>query len=148
MKDVRAQLDPDEVDYSEARKLGPEAIPFLMELVQGRDLGLASKAAYLASMISSDRSTAVLESAAVSKEAVVRVAAASGVRNLPEVDAEKVMELLRNDHDAGVRSVLVKSVSKFKSPRMAAKIQEIAEKDPEQFVRDLAVTTVRKMKMT
>lgn len=50
MNDVRALLDPDEVDYSEAQKLGPEAIPFLMELVQGGDLGLASKAAYLQRM--------------------------------------------------------------------------------------------------
>lgn len=73
MNDVRARLDPDEVDYLEARKLGPEAAPFLMQLVQGGNLALASKAAYLASMISGDQSMSVLEAAATSKETVVRV---------------------------------------------------------------------------
>ena len=146
MKDVRARLDPDEVDYLEARKLGPRAIPFLLELVQGGDLGLASKAAYLASTILSARSTAVLETAAASKEAVVRVAAASGLRNLSEKDAEKVMDLMKNDPDAGVRKVLVKSVSALKSARLAAKVREMAEQDPEPFVRDLAASSVKKMK--
>ena len=61
MKDVRAWLDADEVDYENAKKLGSAAIPFLMELVQGGDLGLASKATYLASMIKSEQSAAVLE---------------------------------------------------------------------------------------
>jgi len=54
-------------------------------------------------MILSNRSRVVLEAAAVSKETVVRVATASGIRNLSEVDAGKVMELMTNDPDAGVR---------------------------------------------
>ncbi len=147
MKDVRARLDPDEVDYSKARKLGPEAIPFLMELVQGGNLGLASKAAYLASMILSPRSLAVLKKAAESKEAVVRVAAASAIRNLSEANAAKVMEMIGNDPDPGVRKVALKSASRFKSPRLAAKVQKMAEKDPEPFIRDLAAGTVKEMKI-
>ena len=140
LKDVRAHLDPDEVDYLAARKLGPQAIPFLLELVQGGDLALASKAAYLASMILSPRSAAVLEKAAASQEAVVRVAAASAIRNLSEADAEKVMDLMKNDPDAGVRKVVLKSVSQLKSRRLAAKAKKMAENDPEPFIRDLAVS--------
>jgi HEAT repeat protein len=147
MNDVRARLDPDEVDYLEARKLGPEAIPFLMELVQGEDLGLASKAACLASMIASDQSRAVLEAAAKSKEIVVRVAAAAGIRHLSEVDAEKVANLLINDSDAGVRKVVLKSVADFKSPNIVTMVRKLAEKDPEPFVRDLAASTAKKMKI-
>lgn len=146
MQDVRAALTPDEVDYSEAQKLGPEAIPFLKELVQGGDLNLASKAAYLASLISSERSMEVLEAAAASQEPVVRVAAASGIRNLSETHAERVVEQLRDDADAGVRKVTLKSVSTFRSPRLAAHVQKIAEEDPESFVRDLAANTVAKMR--
>lgn len=145
MQDVRAVLTLDEVDYHEARKLGPEAIPFLKKLVQGGDLNLASKAAYLATLITSERSTEVLEAAAASQEPVVRVAAASGIRNLPERDADRVMERLRDDPDAGVRKVALKSVSTFKSPRLAAKVQKMADEDPEPFVRELANSTARKM---
>lgn len=146
MKDVRAHLDPEEVNYSRARRLGSGAIPFLMELVRGGDLRLASKAAYLASLISSDQSMEVLEAAAASPEAVVRVAAASGMRNLSGMNAERLLDLVKDDSDAGVRKVAVQSISRFKSPQLAAKVQKIAEEDPEPFVRELAASTVDRMR--
>ncbi|HLB70695.1 MAG: HEAT repeat domain-containing protein [Candidatus Methanoperedens sp.] len=145
MKDVRAQLDPDEPDYAEAAKLGPDAIPFLKELVNGKDTMLASKAAYLASLIKSDRSVSVLEAAAGSREPVVRIAAASGIRNLSEQDASRVSDLLIEDQDTGVRKVTLKSISNFRSPGLVAKVKKLADKDPEPFIRDLASSTVRRM---
>lgn len=146
MKDVRTYLDAEEVDYKKARKLGSAAIPFLLELVQGGDMGLASKATYLASLIKSEQSLAVLETAAAKNEPVLRVAAASGIRNLPEAQAERMLDLLKNDPDAGIRKVVLKSAVKFRSPRMAAKLQQMAETDSEPFIRDLAASTLKKMK--
>ena len=146
MKDVRTWLDGDEVDYTKAKRLGSAAIPFLMELVQGGDLGLASKATYLASLIKSEQSAAVLETAAARNEPVLRVAAASGIRNLPEVQAERVLDLLINDPDAGIRKVTLKSADRFRSPQVVAKLQQMAETDPEPFVRELAASNVKKMK--
>lgn len=147
MKDVRFWLDAEEPDYAGAkRKLGAAAVPYLLELVQGGDLGLASKATYLASMIKSEQSAAVLEAAAATNEPVLRVAAASGIRNLPKVQAERVLDLLRNDPDAGVRKVVLKSAVRFRSPQVAAKLQQMVETDPEPFVRELAASTVKEMK--
>lgn len=146
MKDVRAYLDPDEPDYAEAAKMGPDAISYLKELVNGPDIMLASKAAYLASLIKSDKSVSVLEAAAGNREPVVRVAAASGLRNLSEQDAGKVSDLLIEDRDTGVRKITLKSISGFRSPKMIAKVQKLAEKDPESFIRDMAFSAVSKMK--
>ena len=146
MQDVRKWLDADEVDYTKAKRLGSAAIPFLMELVQGGDLGLASKATYLASLIKSEQSAALLETAAARNEPVLRVAAASGIRNLPEAQAEKVLDLLINDPDAGIRKVMLKSVDRFRSPQVATKLQRVAETDPEPFIRELASSIVKKMK--
>lgn len=147
MKDVRFWLDAEEPDYAGAkRKLGAAAVPYLLELVQGGDLGLASKATYLASMIKSEQSAAVLEAAAATNEPVLRVAAASGIRNLPKVQAERVLDLLRNDPDAGVRKVVLKSAVRLRSPQVAAKLQQMVETDPEPFVRELAASTVKEMK--
>ena len=146
MRDVRTYLDAEEVDYKKARKLGSAAIPFLLELVQGGDMGLASKATYLASLIKSEQSLAVLETAAAKNEPVLRVAAASGIRNLPEAQAERMLDLLKNDPDAGIRKVVLKSAVQFRSPRMAAKLQQMAETDSELFIRDLAASTLKKMK--
>ena len=146
MEDVRAALDPEEPDYAEAQKLGPEAVPHLKELVQGPDLGLASKAAYLASLIESEGSLEVLTIAATSAEPVLRAAAASAIRNLPERDAERVMDLVMEDKDAGVRKVTLRSAAQLRSPRLAAKIRKLAEHDPESSIRALATEIEEEMK--
>jgi HEAT repeat protein len=146
MKDVRAHLDRDEPNYEEAARLGPDAIPYLNELVNGPDGMLASKAAYLASLIKSDRSVSVLEAAASNSEPIVRIAAASGIRNLSEHEASRVLDLLIDDRDIGVRKVALKSISHFKSPELMTKVKKMADKDPEPFIRDLASSTASRMR--
>lgn len=145
MKDVRAQLDREEPNYQEAARLGPEAIPYLNELVNGPDAMLASKAAYLASLIKSDKSVLVLEAASRNSEPIVRIAVASGISNLSEHEANMISDLLIEDRDLGVRKVTLKSISRFKSPEILAKIKKLADKDPEPFIRDLAVDTAKRM---
>ena len=147
MKDVRAHLDPDEVDYPEAQKLGPEAVRFLVELFEGDDVGLASKAVYLASLIPCNESFALLQKAAVSPDPVLRIAAASGIRNLPDVDAEKMMNMLSKDADVGVRKVVLNSIARFRSPQFKRQVLEMSKKDPESFIRDLAVSIEQQMRM-
>lgn len=146
MKDVRAALDPDEVDYAKAKSLGAAAMPFLMELVQGGDLGLASKATYLASLIKSEQTVAVLEAAAARNEPVLKAAAASGIRNLSVAHADRMLGLLKDDPDVGIRKVALQSAAKFKSPTIVAKIRQIAKSDPEPLLRDLAANTVKRTK--
>ena len=146
MEDVLAVLTQDEVDYGRAQQLGPEVVPFLDQLVRGEDLNLASKAAYLSSLIDSDRSADVLAAAAARPEPVVRVAAASGVRNLKEEQAERLIERLQGDSDPGVRKVLVSSAVRFKSPRLIEQVRRMAEQDPEPFVRASAERSVEHMR--
>lgn len=140
MKDVRAFLDPEEPNYAAAKSLGPDALPFLLELVRGGDLGLASKATYLASLIKSDKSVEVIEAAAATGEPILRVAAASGLQNLKPAHAERVLNALKNDPDAGVRKVMVKSAARVSSPRIAAVLKQLAQSDPEPFVRRAIVS--------
>ena len=142
MRDVRTQLQPDEPDYAKAAQLGTDAIPYLQELVNGDDIMLASKAAYLASLIKNENSISVLESAARSPQPIVRVAVASGIRNLSEENADRVSNLLIEDNDVGVRKVTVKSISQFGSPALIAKVRKLANEDPEPFMRDLASRTI------
>jgi HEAT repeat protein len=145
MEDVLAVLTQDEVDYARAQQLGPEAVPYLDRLVRGEDLNLASKAAYLASLIESELSAEVLAAAAARPEPVVRVAAASGVRNLDDKRAERLIDRLAHDADPGVRKVLVNSAAVFRSPRVAERVRRIAEQDPEPFVRASAARSAERM---
>jgi HEAT repeat protein len=146
MRDVRKWLDAEEVEYTKAKRLGAAAIPFLMELVQGGDLGLASKATYLASLIDSEQSVAVLETAVSSNEPILRSAAASGIRNLPEAQAERILDQLKDDPDAGIRKVMLNSLDRFRSKQIEAKLQQIAQEDPEPFLRELASSTIEMMR--
>ena len=147
MMDVRSWLDPEEPDYAGAKKkLGAAAMPYLMELVQGADLALASKATYLASMIKSEQTPQVIQIAAESNEPLLRVAAASGMRNLPSRQAAKVLESLKDDQDVGVRKVMLKSAGHFRSREIAAKLKLMSKSDPEESIRDLAATTAAEMR--
>jgi len=119
MEQVRAVLDPEEPDYEKgAAELGPDAIPHLQALVRGDDAMLASKAAYLASLIKSDASADVVREAAQSNVETVRVAAAAAARNLPSTKASEVLEGLVTDADPGVRKVARDAVPKRPSSRL------------------------------
>ena len=138
MLEVRAYLDPEEVDYVAAAQLGPEALPLLEELIHGADPMLASKAAYLTSMIPGDRQVEILGAAATSSDATVRVAAASGLGNLEEAAAGDLADNLLVDEDLGVRKLVLRSLTTFDSAAMTERVRRVAEADPEPVLRGLA----------
>jgi hypothetical protein len=110
MEDVLSKIRRTEPDYNEAAKLGPEALPHLETLVKTAEPLLASQAAYLASLISDEKSVTILEIAAQSNIREVRVAAAAGSRNLQIQSVNKVLDLLKNDPDPGVQKLALKSI--------------------------------------
>lgn len=142
MSEVRSHLDRDEVDYDEAAALGPQALPLLQELVAGDDPMLASKAAYLASLIPGEQQAQVLEMAARSADPLVRVAAASGLGNLDERNAESLADGLLGDDDLGVRKLAIRSVARFGSDPMAVRLRRVADNDPDETMRDLAAQQI------
>jgi HEAT repeat protein len=144
MEDVRARLDPEEVDYPAAAALGPDALPHLEALASSADAMLASKATYLASLIRGERAARVLEIAAARGEPAVRVAAASGLRNLQEADATPLVDRLLDDGDVGVRKMAVRSAGTFTSPAMRERLQRVVTRDREPFMRDLAGTILNR----
>ena len=146
MNDVLAYLEPDEPNYAQAAKLGPDALPYLKEIIDKPDVMLASKAAYLVSLIKSDKSISILEHAARNKEPIVRIAVASGIRNISERDANILLDEFIEDKDVGVRKVTLKSVAKFKSDLISSKVQKLLESDPEPSIRELASNVIETMK--
>lgn len=139
IEDVLARIDLDEINYpAAAAELGPDALPVLAELAEGGDPMLASKAVYLASVISDPGSARIVERAAQHGDPRVRIAAAAGLRNLAEQDAEPHVEALLRDDDLGVRKVALRSAAAFDSPAMTAHVRRLAEEDPEPAMRDLA----------
>lgn len=108
--DVRAALDPEEPDYERAAQLGPDALPHLEHLIRTAEPLLASKAAYLASLILDVSTVDVLSVAFQRTEPEVRVAAVAGARNLPSPEADLLIARALQDQDLGVRKVALKSM--------------------------------------
>ena len=117
LNEVRAFLDPDEPNYSQAATLGEDALPHLQKLATGTDPLLAAKAVYLASLISAPESLEILKQAAVSAEPTVRISAAAGFRNISGRKGSKVLTALSKDEDAGVRRVALNSIEVRKPKR-------------------------------
>lgn len=138
MEEVRRHLDPDEVDYPAAARLGPEALPHLRALIEGDDPTLTAKAAYLASLVDDDEAVTLLETASGHADPTVRVAAASGLRNLGESRSGALSDRLLGDADPGVRKMTLRALQRFGSPQARARIERLATEDPEAFVRDVA----------
>lgn len=114
--EVRKHLDPEEPNYpAAAAALGAEALPVLERLVSASDPLLASKAAYLAALIPDPAAARVLEIAAGSPEATVRVAAAAGAQRRPELAA--ALESLLTDRDPGVRKVAERAAGRRERAR-------------------------------
>jgi hypothetical protein len=76
----------------------------------------------------------VLEAAAKSGDVTVRVAAAAGLRRLPEGAEDLAMDLV-DDDDEGVRKVALKSVKGKMTPRVRRKVQERASREPNPAMR-------------
>ncbi|MDP9372193.1 MAG: hypothetical protein M3Q65_07005 [Chloroflexota bacterium] len=138
MEQVRAVLTPEEPDYAQAAGLGPDALPHLEELVGEPDALLASKAAYLASLIPDPRSANVLRKAAGSSRPEVRVAAASGARNLNRDAASGVLLPLLGDRDIGVRKTALKGVPDEATPELRTAVESLADGDSSPGIRALS----------
>lgn len=138
MQQVRAFLDTEEPNYLKASQLGSGALPHIIKLLKEADPLLASKATYLASLISDIGSEAILKEAAKSTYPEVRIAAAAGARNLNSQAASDILLGLLDDQDIGVRKVALKSAPIDATPSLLAKIQLMKTSDQENFIRNLS----------
>ena len=134
---VLARLYPDEPDYEGAAHLGPEALPYLMQLVEEGDPALASKATSLASVIEAAGSAEVVDKAARSPDPVIRVAAAAALGNLSEMPGPLAQRML-NDEDVGVRKLALRSLERQQPSGYKQKAQQMAANDPNPVLRETA----------
>lgn len=122
--ELRRELAAIEPQYEALlAKLEPGDLPVLREIARGDDLGLSTKAIYLASLLGDEAQEIVVEAAASSVE-LKRIAAASGMANLREPEAEKVAMRLLDDPNPALAKLVLRSV-RAPSPELKAKIQAI-----------------------
>lgn len=137
MEQVINQLDREEPNYAQASQLGEEAIPHLIILIQGEDVGLATKAASLAGIINTDQSATALEVAVRHPNPLIRIAAAASAQNLTTIPSSLALELL-DDSDVGVRKWTLKSLKIRHPAGVRERVEEIIRSDLDAGIRDRA----------
>jgi len=143
--DVKHALDPEEPNYTTAASLGPDALPFLEEFINGADENLASKAAYLVGLIRAPRASEVLIKAAASPFDVVRIAAASTARHLSAAEASRVLLSFTGDRSHGVRKMVLRSAPDAPSAELVARITDMARNDPARTLRTRAAEVLQRI---
>lgn len=140
-------LRQEETDYPAAAKLGEAALPSLMAIIQGSDVGLASKATYLAGLIGGGTQEQALTLAAQHQSPIVRVAAASAVKNLAPGAAERLLGPLLNDGDLGVTKLAMQSVQATKlAGKFTARLQTLSEMTQDSTIQNMAKTALQGVK--
>ena len=132
-------------DYAEAKRLGKGALRHLKMIVQGDDLALATKATYLAGMISAEGSAAIIDLAARSRKRILRVAAAGAAGYLAPEEAEPLLSRLLNSADAGVRKCAIRSVETASTDKLRARLDRLGKDDKEVTIRKVARATLKKV---
>jgi HEAT repeat protein len=136
LADVIAVLHPEEPDYAKARQLGPDAIPFLQQIVMHSDQMTAAKAAYLAGLIGTAAGAQVVAHAAGSANPALRVAAAAAARELDQDHAALILEKLLADTDGGVRHRAVKSSVGHLTPALRLRLTNMVQHESNRRIRD------------
>lgn len=144
LDDVLAYLDSEEPDYERAAQLGPEALPYLIQIINNDDPMRASKAVYLAARIDDALSQQALTDALRNSNPIVRVAVAGAARNLSGEPRDLLLRLL-DDDDSGVRKVALRSIDQLRPTGMYAKVQQLADNDSQESLRLLAARTTRNL---
>lgn len=131
-----------------AAKLGPDALPHLRALIRGDDIGIARRAASVATKIHDRRAVAVVSLAAESVHPEVRLAAAAEVWRLAEFDVGKPVARLLSDRDPAVRRRALRSLAQLPAaslkPALRERVQVIGARDSHPANRALATALSRR----
>src|SRR5512142_740526 len=154
LEEGRRRINVDEPDYRRlAATLGAEAVPQLRTLVEEDVAGVASKAAYVLSLLPSPDSLKGLEAAAGNADENVRVAAAAAFANVVSLSAfgggptppEDQLRRLLADPDPGVRKVALRSAQAVGPRAMRSAIEHMASADSEMPLRRAAEDVLRNL---
>jgi hypothetical protein len=133
-------------DYAKAKRLGKAALRHLKVIVQGDDLALATKATYLAGMISAEGSAAIVDLAARSRKRTLRVAAAGAAGYLAPEAAEPLLSKLLNSADVGVRKCAIRSVETASTDKLRTRLDRLSKVDKEVALRKVSRAALKKVR--
>lgn len=137
-QELRQALDNEEPQYPElAAQLKASDVPKLRAIAEGSDVGRATKAVYLASLLDIGDADEIVVKAARSPTELVRIASATGLKNLPAKARDRAADLLIDEANPAISKMVLHAVD-ANSPVLGPKIRALKERTQFREVRDLA----------
>ena len=137
-QELRQALDNEEPQYPElAAQLDASDVPKLRAIAEGSDVGRATKAVYLASLLDFGDAPEIVVKAAHSPTELVRIASATGLRNLPAKARDRAADLLIDEANPAIAKMVLRAVD-VDSPVLGPKIRALKERTQFREIRDLA----------
>ncbi len=131
-------LDNEEPQYPEiAAKLDASDVPKLRAIAEGQDVGRATKAVYLASLIDQGDAHEIVVKAARSPTELVRIASATGLENLPADPRDRAADSLIDEANPAISKMVLRAV-KADSPVLGPKIRALKDRTQIPEIRDMA----------
>jgi len=128
-------LGREEPPYRAAAGLGTGALPHLLAIAKGPDLGLAAKAVSLAGHIAGGAD--VVKVGIRHKNMAVRVSAAAAIQHLDRVPADLARRAL-SDPAPQVRKWGLRSAAARPAASLKPDLERIAKEDPDEMLRSNA----------
>lgn len=130
-----SDIEPTERTYD---GIGPAEVPLLRQLLDDEEGWLAARSVYALSRIDTGEAHATVVEAARSPRPEVRVAAAVNAPGLPPDLSDRVLDVLLDDGNVGVRKFAIKAVSDRNGPKLRGKLESIVTSDADDVLRRLA----------
>ena len=145
-EELRRLLSNEEPDYAAiAAQMDEASVPALNELSQDPDVMLATKAVYLASMLSQAQAHQIVERASVSAQPLVQIAAATALQNLPDPVRHKLASQLLDVDDVSIRKLVINAVKTSAPADLKTKIERLSTQSNSEFIRSLSKTTLQRI---
>jgi HEAT repeat protein len=148
IKQLRNQLSAIEPNNSIYAGIGSSEIPSLEQLLQDKEVWIASRAVFALSRVSDAKAVSILSRAVADPRQEVRIAVAASVNNLEPNDASAFLIKLLADTALGVRKFAVQAVSRTHDAAVHAKLLDIQNRDPAPQIREIAKSKRRELKLT
>ena len=145
-EELRLLLSNEEPNYPEiAAKIDADSIPALDALSTDADIMTATKAVYLASLLPNTKAHAVVTKASKSSNALLKIASASALVNLPDATKHKIAEKLITDADVSVQKLVINSVQTTASSKLKEQIKALSTDSPSQFIKSISLEKLVKI---
>jgi HEAT repeat protein len=132
LRDKLSAIEPDESTFSD---ISSEEIPLLEQLLDDDEAWMAARSVFALSRLNNNDAFSVLTRASTSNRDEVRVAVAAAAVKLPTEVASRLLNVLLDDSDLGVKKFAIQSITRENAPILQTKLRSLVESDLSDYIQ-------------